>query len=72
MGLTGVGKTTTIGKLASKMVMEEGPESIALVTMDTFKVGMEQLRTFGRILKVPVHVVGEEDSLDAVRAIERR
>ena len=67
MGPTGVGKTTTIGKLASKMVMEEGPESIALVTMDTFKVAsMEQLRTFGRILKVPVHVVGEDDSLDAV------
>ena len=64
LGPTGVGKTTTIGKLATRYVLEHGPESVALVTTDSFRVAAhEQLRTFGRILGVTVRVVDEGHSL---------
>ncbi|WP_051206389.1 flagellar biosynthesis protein FlhF [Oceanospirillum maris] len=65
MGPTGVGKTTTIGKLAARYVLKYGPDSLALVTTDCYRVAAyEQLRTFGRILGVPVRVVDETHSLD--------
>lgn len=64
LGPTGVGKTTTIGKLATRYVLEHGPEAVALVTTDSFRVAAhEQLRTFGRILGVTVRVVDEGHSL---------
>ncbi len=64
LGPTGVGKTTTIGKLATRHVLEHGPDSVALVTTDSYRVAAhEQLRTFGRILGVPVRVVDETHSL---------
>lgn len=66
MGPTGAGKTTTIGKLAARYVLKYGPDSLALVTTDCYRVAAyEQLRTFGRILGVPVRVVDERNSLDA-------
>jgi len=66
MGPTGVGKTTCIGKLAARYVLKYGPDSMALVTTDCYRVAAyEQLRTFGRILGVPVRVVDEKNSLDA-------
>ncbi len=66
MGPTGAGKTTTIGKLAARYVLKYGPDSLALVTTDCYRVAAyEQLRTFGRILGVPVRVVDEKNSLDA-------
>jgi flagellar biosynthesis protein FlhF len=67
VGPTGVGKTTTIGKLAAKYVLKYGSSSLALVTTDTFRIAAhEQLRTFGRILDVPVRVVNESNSLEEV------
>ena len=67
LGATGVGKTTTIGKLATQYVMDFGNEDIALVTTDAFKIAsFEQLKTFGRILDVPVHVVSERESLSMI------
>lgn len=67
VGPTGVGKTTTIGKLAAKYVLKYGSSSLALVTTDTFRIAAhEQLRTFGRILDVPVRVVNETNSLEEV------
>ncbi|WP_086480808.1 flagellar biosynthesis protein FlhF [Oceanospirillum sanctuarii] len=66
MGPTGVGKTTTIGKLAARYVLKYGPDSLALVTTDCYRVAAyEQLRTFGRILGIPVRVVDEKNTLDA-------
>jgi len=66
MGPTGVGKTTTIGKLAARYVLKYGPDGLALVTTDCYRVAAyEQLRTFGRILGVPVRVVDEKNTLDA-------
>ncbi len=67
IGPTGSGKTTTIGKLAARYVLEHGPDNIALVTTDRYRIAAhEQLMVFGRILNVPVRVVDEANSLDAV------
>lgn len=66
VGATGVGKTTTIGKLATRYVLRHGSAGIALVTTDCYRIAAhEQLKTFGRILDVPVRVVDENNSLDA-------
>jgi flagellar biosynthesis protein FlhF len=67
VGPTGCGKTTTIGKLAAHYVLRHGPESLALVTTDRYRVAAhEQLFVFGRILNVPVRVVDERHSLDDI------
>lgn len=67
VGPTGVGKTTTIGKLAAKYVLEHGSSGVALVTTDSYRIAAhEQLKTFGRILDVPVRVVDENHSLAEV------
>lgn len=67
VGATGVGKTTTIGKLAARYVLKHGSSGVALVTTDSHRIAAhEQLRTFGRILDVPVRVVDERASLDEV------
>ncbi|EPJ45058.1 MAG: hypothetical protein OFPI_37980 [Osedax symbiont Rs2] len=64
VGPTGVGKTTTIGKLAAKYVLENGSAGVALVTTDSYRIAAhEQLKTFGRILDIPVRVVDERNSL---------
>ncbi|NGN98526.1 flagellar biosynthesis protein FlhF [Grimontia sp. S25] len=64
LGPTGVGKTTTIAKLAARAAMDFGPEEIALVTTDTFRIGAhEQLATYGRILGCPVKVAKDADEL---------
>lgn len=67
LGATGVGKTTTIGKLAARYVLKHGSSSLALVTTDGYRIAAhEQLRTFGRILDVPVRVVSEGETLNDV------
>lgn len=69
VGPTGAGKTTTLGKLAARYVLKHGSQHVALVTMDTYRIGAhEQLRTLGRILNVPVRVVDEQNSLGDVLA----
>ncbi|ARN75425.1 flagellar biosynthesis protein FlhF [Oceanicoccus sagamiensis] len=67
VGPTGAGKTTTIGKLAARYVLENGADDVALVTTDTMRIAAhEQLRTFGRILNVPVSIVDKNNSLERV------
>lgn len=57
IGPTGVGKTTTIGKLAAGFSIIER-KKVALITADTYRVAaVEQLKTFGEIIGVPVEVV---------------
>lgn len=69
MGPTGVGKTTTIGKIAAQHVLKHGSEGVVLITTDTYRIAAhEQLRTFGRILNVPVEVVNEYSDLNEVLA----
>lgn len=64
VGPTGVGKTTTTAKLAARCVMRHGPEKLALITTDAYRIGgHEQLRIYGRILGVMVHSVRDEADL---------
>lgn len=66
VGPTGVGKTTTVAKLAARFALRHGPQSVALVTTDTFRVGaVEQLRTYARIMGVPVRVANGTEDLRA-------
>lgn len=65
LGPTGVGKTTTLSKLAARYVLKHGAEGLALVTTDCYRIAAyEQLRTVGRILGVTVRVIDENNSLD--------
>jgi flagellar biosynthesis protein FlhF len=67
LGATGVGKTTTIGKLATRFVLEHGADSVALVTTDRYRIAAhEQLRTLGKILGISVQAVDDENSLDSI------
>ncbi len=64
VGPTGVGKTTTTAKLAARCVVRYGADKIALLTTDGYRIGAhEQLRIYGRILGVPVHVVRDGEDL---------
>lgn len=74
VGPAGVGKTTTIAKLATRYVLEHGADDIALVTTDSYRIaGHEQLSTLGRILKIPVRVVTEQNSLEQIlRGLARK
>ncbi|WP_213876007.1 flagellar biosynthesis protein FlhF [Pseudomonas sp. dw_358] len=64
VGPAGMGKTTTLAKLAARYVLKYGAQSIALVSMDSFRIGaQEQLKTLGRILNVSVTQVDPGQSL---------
>ncbi|WP_080172924.1 flagellar biosynthesis protein FlhF [Photobacterium toruni] len=64
LGPTGVGKTTTVAKLAARAAMEFGPHQIALVTTDNYRIGAhEQLATYGRIMGCPVRVAKDAQEL---------
>ncbi len=63
IGPTGVGKTTTIAKLASKFKLEKKAK-IAIITADTYRVAaVEQIRTYANILSTPIEVVYHADEL---------
>ena len=65
VGPTGVGKTTTIAKLAARFVIKHGADQLALVTTDRFRIAAsQQLQSIGRLLNVPVFVVNDKKSLD--------
>lgn len=64
VGPTGVGKTTTLAKIAAQAVLARGRESIVLITTDRFRIGaQEQLRNYARILNIPLHVARDEQHL---------
>ena len=63
VGPTGVGKTTTIAKIASRYSVEE-KKKVALFTMDTYRIAAaEQLRTYANILEVPFRVIYSVDEM---------
>ncbi|RJX73823.1 flagellar biosynthesis protein FlhF [Vibrio sinensis] len=67
LGPTGVGKTTTVAKLAARAAMEFGADNVALVTTDTYRIGAhEQLAIYGRIMGCPVKVAKDSDELAEV------
>ena len=69
LGTTGVGKTTTLAKIAAKFVLEQRT-SVALITADTYRISaVEQLKTYSDILELPLEIVYNPAELTA--AIER-
>jgi flagellar biosynthesis protein FlhF len=64
VGPTGVGKTTTIAKLAAQFILKHGAGQVALITTDNYRIAAhEQLNTYGRILDVPVRVASSPQEL---------
>jgi len=64
VGPTGVGKTTTVAKLAARCVRKYGSSSLVLITTDTYRIGAhEQLRIYGRMMGVAVHVAQDRAQL---------
>ncbi|MBK1735683.1 flagellar biosynthesis protein FlhF [Halorhodospira abdelmalekii] len=64
VGPTGVGKTTTVAKLAARYALRHGREKVALVSTDNYRVGaQDQLLTYARILDVPVYTATNRHEL---------
>lgn len=69
VGPTGVGKTTTLAKLAARCVAREGREQVAMLTTDNFRIGaLEQLQIYGRLMGVPAHSVRDAGELRRILA----
>lgn len=69
IGPTGVGKTTTLAKLAARFAEHQGTRDIALVTTDHYRIGaQEQLFTYGRLLGIPVYSAGNAAELSQTLA----
>lgn len=64
VGPTGVGKTTTLAKIAAAYLAGHSP-SIALITIDTYRIAaVEQLKVYGEIMNLPVEVVITPEQLE--------
>lgn len=67
VGPTGVGKTTTIAKLAARFSIKHGQRNVALVSTDNYRIGAhEQLLSFARILGVPMKSASNHEELSRV------
>ncbi len=67
VGPTGVGKTTTIAKLAARFAQIHGHEEVALISTDTYRIaGFEQLATYGKIIGCQVKLAKDSQALDAL------
>ncbi|MGB1298192.1 MAG: flagellar biosynthesis protein FlhF [Psychrobium sp.] len=68
LGPTGVGKTTTVAKLAARYAMRFGQDNVAMITTDSYRIGAyEQLNTYGKIMGCPVTVAKDAQQLaDAI------
>jgi flagellar biosynthesis protein FlhF len=65
VGPTGVGKTTTIAKMAARFALRHGHRSVGLITTDSYRIGArDQLQTYARILNVPVRTATDPDEMD--------
>ncbi|WP_114239961.1 flagellar biosynthesis protein FlhF [Dyella sp. C9] len=72
VGPTGVGKTTTIAKLAARAVMRHGASQVALVSTDHYRIGAAaQLEHYGRLLGVRVYPAYDAESLGQVLSLLR-
>ncbi len=64
VGATGVGKTTTIAKLAARYALRHGNRAVAFITTDHYRVAAhEQLRSYARIMGVPMVVATDAEAL---------
>jgi flagellar biosynthesis protein FlhF len=71
VGPTGVGKTTTLAKVAAKSILQD-KRKVAFITMDTYRIAaIEQLKTYAKILDSPVEVVYSlEDYHNAIEKLK--
>ena len=75
VGATGVGKTTTLAKLAVRWVLRHGARDLALVTTDCIRIGaQDQMHALGQLLGAPVYTVDDCAELPALlsRLAQRR
>jgi flagellar biosynthesis protein FlhF len=69
VGPTGVGKTTSIAKIAARFVLRHSVDELGLVSTDTYRIGArQQLSNFARILRAPMHVA--ENAADLRRVLD--
>ena len=67
IGSTGVGKTTTVAKLAAQYALRHGADKIGLITTDCFRIGgVDQLSTFGKLLGIPVQLATDRLELSDI------
>jgi flagellar biosynthesis protein FlhF len=67
VGPTGVGKTTSIAKIAARFVLRHSVDELGLVSTDTYRIGArQQLQNFARILRAPLEVAETADDLRRV------
>lgn len=71
LGPTGVGKTTTIAKMAARAVLEK-KKKVGFITTDTYRIAaIEQLKTYAGLLQAPIEIVyNEHDLQEAMRKFE--
>ena len=67
VGPTGVGKTTTIAKLAARYAQIHGADQVVLISTDSYRIaGFEQLATYGRIIGCQVKLANDDAELDSL------
>lgn len=67
IGSTGVGKTTTVAKLAAQYALRHGTDKIGLITTDCFRIGgVDQLSTFGKLFDIPVFLATDRLELSDI------
>ncbi|WP_133407603.1 flagellar biosynthesis protein FlhF [Parashewanella tropica] len=67
VGPTGVGKTTSLAKIAARFAAKHGSDQVALVTMDHYRIGAyEQLATYGKIMGCPVKLAHDLNELEQI------
>ncbi|QFU23475.1 flagellar biosynthesis protein FlhF [Shewanella eurypsychrophilus] len=67
VGPTGVGKTTTVAKLAARFAAHHGADQVALITTDHYRIGaFEQLATYGKIMGCPVKQAHDLNELEQI------
>lgn len=74
VGSTGVGKTTTVAKLAAVNSIKK-KKKVALVTLDTYRIAaVEQLKVYAKIMGLPVYVAGTSEEfgklIDAIKGVD--
>ncbi len=70
VGPTGVGKTTSVAKIAARCALDHGVDQVGLITADAYRVGaQDQLRRFGAMIGITVHTAHDSQSLHGLLSL---